>query len=698
MTEVQPPLRILIVEDVPTDAELIFEQLARGGRRLDWSRVDTEPGFRAALDPGLDVILSDCNLPGFSASRALEILHDSGLDVPLIIVSGTIGEEAATELMRAGAADYVSKDKPSRLGMAISRAMAEAESRRDRARSIDDLRRVEARFRALFESKVIGIVVADHAGRVLEANSYFLTMVGRSLADLPLDLVEMTPDEFRAKDQEVLAELDLKGRATPWEKEFINGDGRRIPILMGGAKLQDGSLVCFIVDLTPMKAVQANLEHAKSQLEDAIHQLKQTQDKVIAEERLHALGQMSAGIAHDFNNYLSPIIGLSELILTRPQLIHESEKVLKYLRAIHQAGLDAALVVKRLREYYQPADADDDAEVVDLKQVVEQTIELTQSRWGDQSMSTDVKYRIATNLQEASVAGRASELRQMLVNLIFNALDAMPDGGEIGLTIESDANRPGFVNLEVKDTGTGMTPEVRKRCLEPFFTTKGAAGTGLGLATSYGIVKRHHGEIQIESEPGQGTRIIVALPLAQTRLLSPRPNGAHKGVALHILVIDDEQSVRDVIAEYLTADGHIVDLASGPSVGLRKVNAGQYDLIITDRAMPEMNGDQLALRAKRIAPHVPILMLTGYGDLMIARGEHPDGVDAVLSKPTTVGELRAAIAKVTAPRRPSSVLQTPPARAVLKNGGSSHEEPPPAGSDHGAAVRATRGGLPPASD
>jgi PAS domain S-box-containing protein len=657
---VKAPLRVLIVEDVPVDAELMCAQLRREGHTVDWTRVDTESAYRAALNPRLDVILSDCRLPSFSASLALQILGESGLDVPLILISGTIGEEAATELMRQGASDYVLKDKPSRLGMAVSRAMAEAASHRDRARAFDDLRLAESRFRGLFESNVIGIIVAEPDGQIVEANSYFLSMVGRSPAELPLDWVAMTPKKFIRRDREVLKELELNGLARPWEKEFLDRDGNGVPTLMGSAKLADGSLVCFAVDLTPIKAVQANLEQAKSQLEGAINQLKQAQDVVIAEERLHALGQMAAGITHDFNNYLSPIIGLSELILTRPQLIDDHEKVLKFLRAIHQAGLDAALVVRRLREYYQAADTDGKVEVIDLKQVVEQTIELTQSRWGDQSMSTDIRYRIATNLIDASVAGPASELRQMLVNLIFNALDAMPNGGELTLTIERDAVRHGFVNLEVRDTGVGMTAEVRKRCLEPFFTTKGAAGTGLGLATTYGIVKRHHGEI--ESESGRGTRVIVALPTAPTRRVSPMLKEVHPGPTMHILVIDDEEAVRHAIAEYLLVDGHDVDLADGPSVGLRKINDGKYDLIITDRAMPEMSGDQLAVKAKRMAPHVPILMLTGFGELMNAAGEHPDGVDAVVGKPITLDGLRAAVDLVTAPRLqvPDSATATTP--------------------------------------
>jgi PAS domain S-box-containing protein len=641
-------MRALIIEDQPADAELITEQLRRDGFELDWSRVETEPAFRAALGLQPDVILSDFHLPSFGPSRAMEILRESGVDIPFIVVSGTIGEEAATEIMRDGANDYVSKDKPARLGMAVSRAMAEADLRRGQSRTLGELRRAQDRFRGLFESKVIGILVADRTGHILEANSYFLSMVGRSPEDLPLDYLALTLEADRSREREVLVEMDLYGHAVPWEKEFIDRDGKRIPTLMGGARLPDESMVCFVVDLTQMKAVQANLENAKSQLEVAINQLRLTQDAVIAKERLHALGQMATGIAHDFNNNLSPIIGLSELILTRPNLMDDPEKVLKFVRTIHQAGRDAARVVSRLRDFYRPDSDVNPTEVVSLKQVVELAIDLTRPRWGDQAMAEDTKYRIATFVKDISVSGQASELREMLVNLIFNALDAMPDGGELGVTVDHDAGRPGMVSLEVSDTGIGMSEETRKRALEPFFTTKGVSGTGLGLATSYGIVKRHQGEIQIESELGKGTRVIVRLPVVRTRAALPSLKEARPAPAMRILVIDDEEMVRNVIGEYLRADGHDVDLAEGPVVGLSKIKAGTYDLVITDRAMPEMSGDRLALEAKRVAPLVPILMLSGFGEFMNATGERPEGVDAVVAKPITIDDLRDAIAMVTA--------------------------------------------------
>ena len=450
-------------------------------------------------------------------------------------------------------------------------------------------------------------------------------------------------------DREVLKEMDLHGRAAPWEKEFIDKDGKPVPTLMGGAKLPDESMVCFVVDLTQMKAVQANLENAKVPARGRDQPAQADPGRRdCGKERLHALGQMATGIAHDFNNNLSPIIGLSELILTRPSLMDDHEKVLKFVRTIHQAGRDAARVVSRLRDFYRPDTDVSQTEVVSLKQVVELAIDLTRPRWGDQAMAEDTKYRIATFVKDVSVAGQASELREMLVNLIFNALDAMPDGGELGVTVDQDASRPGMVSLEVTDTGVGMTPEVRKRCLEPFFTTKGASGTGLGLATSYGIVKRHHGEIQIDSELGHGTRVIVRLPVVRTRPALPTLREVRPAPAMHILVVDDEEMVRNVIGEYLRADGHDVDLADGAVVGLSKIKTGQYDLIITDRAMPDMSGDRLALEAKRVAPLVPILMLSGFGEFMNATGEHPEGVDAVISKPITIDDLRDAIAMVTA--------------------------------------------------
>ena len=790
------PLRVLIVEDVPTDAELMSVYAANDGTPLEWLRVDTEADYRAALGTPPDVILSDCRLPNFSAVGALEVLHEMAVDVPLVLVSGTIGEETAADLIRHGAADYVSKDNLSRLGVVVARAIAEARLRCDRAKAVEDLRRAEAlyrglfensvdgifqagadgrilmanatylrmfecrsieqllsisptfdhrlvppdraelarlvardggvrgfecrcqlatgatiwlnmnvravrangaityyegsvqdatarklteaalvrseaRFTALFESKVIGILIADPTGLITEANDYFLAMLDHTQRDLPIEWFGASAPEFSARDREALSELKLTGRATPWEKEFLGKDGRRIPVLVGGARLPDGALICFTVDLTQIKTVQANLVQAKAELEGALTSLKQTQEAVIARERLHALGQMASGIAHDFNNNLSPIVGLSELILNQPQLFDDRDKLVGFVRTIHQAGRDAALVVSRLRDFYRTEDGVDRREVVDLKQVAEQAVELTRPRWADEAMAASTKYRIVTDLREAPVSANGAELREMLVNLIFNALDAMPRGGELRVTVDRAEAGSGAARLVVADSGVGMTPEVRKRCFEPFFTTKGAGGTGLGLATSYGIVKRHNGEIHIESEPGRGTRITVTLPTASTIPVSTPPKADRHTPHLHVLVIDDHEMVRDLIDEYLRIDGHAVDLADGPLAGLALLSAGRYDLIITDRSMPEMSGEEVAREARRLNPGVPILMLTGFGEFMNAAGERPEGIDAVVSKPVSIEGLRDAVELVIERRHPASSRPTEPAPASVPGAGAS---------------------------
>ena len=201
--------------------------------------------------------------------------------------------------------------------------------------------------------------------------------------------------------------------------------------------------------------------------------------------------------------------------------------------------------------------------------------------------------------------------------------------------------------LEVSDTGAGMTEEVRQRCLEPFFSTKGDRGTGLGLAMVCGIVQRHEGTISVETEPGRGTAFIIRLPVLQgLRTGEGRQGSEAPSHALHVLVVDDDPTVRELIATYLTSDGHTVEVATSGREGLEKFQTDRYDIVMTDRAMPEMGGDQMAAAVKKLAPHKPVIMLTGFGDMMQAADEHPAGVDVVLSKPVMRSKLREALAKV----------------------------------------------------
>jgi CheY-like chemotaxis protein/anti-sigma regulatory factor (Ser/Thr protein kinase) len=279
---------------------------------------------------------------------------------------------------------------------------------------------------------------------------------------------------------------------------------------------------------------------------------------------------------------------------------------------------------------------------IELNTVVSQSISLTEPRWRRQTQANGITIEVKSKLQPIPpVAGDESALREVLTNLIFNAVDAMPNGGSITLetVVENDQ-----AIIRVRDTGAGMSEEVRQRCLEPFFSTKGEQGTGLGLAMVYGIVERHRGKLEIESAPGKGTTFVIRLPLAErteTKVVAPCEGKTEQ--PLNVLVVDDEARVREVISAYLRAEGHAVTTASSGREGIDRFRAEPFDMVVTDRAMPEMSGDQMASLVKQLRPEIPIVLLTGFGALIEVTGSQPKDVDVVLSKPVTLSALRKTI-------------------------------------------------------
>ena len=398
-----------------------------------------------------------------------------------------------------------------------------------------------------------------------------------------------------------------------------------------------------VENLTRRKQAEEDLRQTNRELEKALNELRATQKQIIQQERLSAIGQMASGIAHDFNNTLTPILGFSELLLESDTLLDDKNEARRCLEMLRTSAKDAASVVARLREFYRPADTDEEFPMVDLAKIIHQAVELTEPKWRSQTQAKGLTVDVMVEMREAPfVAGEESALREVLTNLIFNAVDAMPQGGSITLIAEIEGND---AVIRIRDTGTGMTETVRQRCLEPFFSTKGEHGTGLGLSMVYGIIERHRGKLEIESAVGHGTTFIIRIPLAENSSLPATEvsgQGATKST-LKVLIVDDEPSVLEVVSGYLRCDGHTVATATNGREALESFRQDQFDLVVLDRVMPEMSGDQTASIIKKVNQHIPVIMLTGFGTMIEATGSQPAGVDVVLTKPVTLATLRETI-------------------------------------------------------
>ena len=482
------------------------------------------------------------------------------------------------------------------------------------------------------------IVITDKTGNIMSVNPSFTALTGYTVSEvLGKNPRVLKSGQHDAAFYRQLWETIADGKV--WSGEVVNKrkDGSLYTEEMTITPVRDehGAIANFIAikqDITARKRVEADLQQAHQQ--------------IIEQEKLRVLGQMVSGIAHDFNNALSPILGFSELLLKHPEKLVDQALVLQRLQIINICATDAAQTVRQMREFSRPRSARDVFQSFDLNQLVRQTIDLTQQRWKDQAQATGRTIHIVTDLLPIlPIWGEESALREMLTNLIFNAVDALPEGGTITLGTMLDGRA---VRLSVSDTGTGMTEETRRRCLEPFYTTKGTTGTGLGLAMVQGIVQRHNGTVDVESQFGHGTTFIIRLPLqkgTQPPSVPPLEVPALTR-SRHVLVVDDEPLLRAIAETYLTEDGHKVETAPTGAVALAQLKTSKFDLVITDKAMPEMNGEQLAAAIHQIVPGLPVIMMTGFGDLMKVTGEMPPYISEILSKPLTQASLRAAMAKV----------------------------------------------------
>jgi signal transduction histidine kinase/ActR/RegA family two-component response regulator len=408
----------------------------------------------------------------------------------------------------------------------------------------------------------------------------------------------------------------------------------------------------FVMQLSGHVALASHQARLHGALQQAYDDLRQSQNTVMQQERLRALGQMASGIAHDINNAISPVSLYTEALLERePNL---SERARSSLEVIQKAIDGVAATVARMREFYRQREPEMTLTLVDVNRTVESVIELTRAKWFDLPQqlghSIDMQMEFTRNLP--GIMGAEGEIRDALTNLIFNAVDAMPHGGAISVrtALQKAGGDMQLVIIEVSDTGVGMDEETRRRCLEPFFTTKGERGTGLGLAMVYGMIQRHSAEFEIESAIGRGTTMRIAFPAyTQPLVAAPRVNSTSLPVRrMRVLVVDDDPIIIKALEDSLGGEGHVVVSASGGQAGIDTFisshgTANEFALVITDLGMPHVDGRRVAEGIKRVSPKTPVVMLTGWGNRMLAEHDTPAHVDRVLSKPPRLADLRNAL-------------------------------------------------------
>ena len=408
------------------------------------------------------------------------------------------------------------------------------------------------------------------------------------------------------------------------------------------------------------------LQETNRHLAEALEQLGEAQALMIQQERLYALERMASGIAHDFNNALSPILAHTEWLLMKPEMLRNPETLQQTLVKIHESAAHCGEVVNRLREFYRSRDEMGQLSPVSLSAIVEDAVSLTQPCWKDQALARGVNIRVDLEFDETpQVLGDAVELREMLTNLLLNAVDAISQAGVIRASVFEEDGR---VCVRIGDNGAGMSEEVGARCMEPFFTTKHGLGTGLGLGVVYGIAQRHEAEINIESDLGVGTEITVRFSP-----FTPGPaeeKAVMPVVGLRVLVAEDEPMIREVLGVYLAEDGHRVEMAANGAEALQKLTQDRFDLLLTDHSMPEVSGERLAREARARDPKLRIMMLSGFGHLMEPPDGTPPSIDVLIPKPFTFESLRRGIAQAvatpggrpTAYSEPESKLVSVPAR------------------------------------
>jgi two-component system cell cycle sensor histidine kinase/response regulator CckA len=634
------PLRILMVEDNEDDAELLLRELRSHGFEPDLERVQTEGEMAAALEnKNFDLIISDYAMPRFSAPDALHLMKSKAVDLPFIIMSGSIGEDRAVSALKAGAHDFIVKGTMSRLVPAIEREIRDAEARRARKVAEESLLQSTKEINDLYNHAPCGYHSLDAEGKFIRINDTELAWLGYERDEiLGRRFSEVLVPEFVKSFNENYKLFMQQGFIRDLEFNMLRKDGSVLSVMLNASALRDpdGKFIMsrsIVFDTTERKKFEEQLRQA---------------------QKIDAIGQLAGGVAHDFNNLLTVIIGHSMLALER---MHPPADIRSALSEIQKTGERAAQLTRQLlafsrRQMLEPKVIDMNAVLLEMDAMLKRLVP------ANITLSTNVEPRLSR------VFADEGQLSQVVMNLVINARDAIPTNGKIvietaNVTLDDAYCRthagvkPGpHVRLAVSDTGTGMSDEVKARIFEPFFTTKETGkGTGLGLSTVYGIVKQSGGSIEVYSELGKGTTFKIYLPKADgepTPSLSSQVLPAVAAGGEVILLVEDDPAVRELIAEILRLNQYTVLSASNGKQALEVAGAytGVIHLLLTDMVMPEMSGPELAEKMQTLRPAMHVLCMSGYTERAIVNNGMLAPYMHFLHKPFTPASVSRKIREI----------------------------------------------------
>lgn len=637
------PIKVLLVEDSRDDAQLLLHALKRAGYEPDYSLVQNAASMAQQLESEhWDLIISDYVIPGFGGLDALKVQLEHSPDTPFIIVSGKIGEDVAVEALKAGANDYLLKDRLTRLGPAIDRALKEASHRKRRRAAEEALRESEERYRRLVEScpEAMFITCDD---RLEFVNPAGVALLG---ARSPIELVgkpflDFVDSQFRDLADEHLRQT-LEGLDGPLlEQRLLRLDGTSVLTEALARRIQYHGC----------PAVQLLCRDISSR--------KQLEQQLIASKKMEAIGRLAGGVANDFNNLLQVITGYSGLIRsglgTDHPLQHDLQQIIQSSeRAI---GLTNQLLAISRKDSAV-------SEPLQLNVIIEQVLPLLGRLMGERTQCS-----LDLDQSTPMIHGDRGQIETLLINLAVHARESMLNGGRFEIITSHLHLRKSFRDhvqlnpgeyavITIKDSGHGLSEEYQEHLFDPFFV-KEAVGhnSGLGLATVYAIVKQHQGQISCSSQMGKGSVFKIYLPVltqapnppAPTQIESPKDGSL-------ILVVEDEEVLRDFASLILQKHGFQVVTArdGAEALSLAEKDPARFNLLFTDVVMPRVNGADLWRKLVKLSPGLPVIFTSGYPRSILSESGLEDNAHEFLQKPYTTKALLAKIREVlgTEPAKP----------------------------------------------